>query len=73
MQELHSFDKFSVSRSFGGDYYIKMDNGDEILILSPSGSDEHTRMSEWIESPDRAAGDFDEDIEDYYENEDYNE
>lgn len=50
MQEIHSFDRFSIVRSIGGDYYAESANGD-ILIMSPSGSEEHLRAIEWIEWP----------------------
>lgn len=58
MTELHSFETFSVSRSIGGDYFIETDQGEEILILSPSGSDEHKQESQWIESKEREEADF---------------
>ena len=60
MREIHRFKKFSVSVSVGGDYVIETDDGEEILILSPSGSSEHQKMSGWIESSDRTEDDFEE-------------
>ena len=57
-KEIHSFESFSICRSVGGDYYAEMDDGTEVLLLSPSGSDEHRHEIYWIESPNRTASDF---------------
>ena len=58
MQEIHSFDSFSISRSTGGDYYAETDDGRNVLLLSPSGSCEHAAAEKWICSGNRTAADF---------------
>jgi hypothetical protein len=58
MKAIHEFKNLTVSRSIGGDYYVEHDNGQDELILSPSGSAEHELFIAWIESPDREEEDF---------------
>ena len=61
MTELHHFENFSISRSAGGDYYAELDTGQEVLLLSPNGSDEHAEMANFYESSDCTEEDFDYD------------
>jgi len=58
MKLIHEFKNLSVCRSIGGDYYIENDNGDMILILSASGSDEDKILIKWMESDSRIESDF---------------
>ncbi len=61
LTELHHFSKFSISRSFGGDYYAELDTGKTVLLLSPNGSDESNQAADWHESSDRIESDYDYD------------
>ena len=47
MQEIHSFNRFSISSSIGGDFYAESNAGD-ILIYSPTGSNESLLAVEGI-------------------------
>ena len=57
MKIIHEFENFTVSESVGGDFYIETEHG-EFFYLSPSGSDEHKKVIEWIKDPDRVEEDF---------------
>jgi len=58
MTEIHSFKDFSISESIGGDIYKENDDGNDELLISPSGSREHQQIVEWMKSPERVQEDF---------------
>ena len=58
MNEIHSFNKFSICRTDGGDYVAEHDDGRTIIILSPTDSDEHKRAIDWITDTGRTEDDF---------------
>ena len=58
LNEIHSFDKFSIGESSSGDIYKEHDDGMVELLISSSGSQEHESIVAWMKSPDRVQEDF---------------
>jgi ABC-type histidine transport system ATPase subunit len=57
---IHEFEKMDVFEAISGDFYIETEKGDVILIISPSGSDEHQIFIDWLKAPERTEHDFEE-------------